>query len=166
MKARIGGDEVYIGKPVLFEELKGEAVPADLKTANERLVADGRTTMIVRLGGRYLGALGMMDTPRPVAAEVMKSLQKLGIERLVMISGDNQKVAESVAKSVGLTEARGDLMPEDKVKTIMDLRSSAGKVAMVGDAAKLKKLLAAELAEGGSGGGAEKGASSHGWIGA
>lgn len=133
MKARIGGDEVYIGKPVLFEELKGEAVPADLKTANERLVADGRTTMIVRLGGRYLGALGMMDTPRPVAAEVMKSLQKLGIERLVMISGDNQKVAESVAKSVGLTEARGDLMPEDKVKTIMDLRSSAGKVAMVGD---------------------------------
>jgi len=133
VKARIGGDEVYIGKPVLFEELKGEAVPADLKTANERLVADGRTTMIVRLGGRYLGALGMMDTPRPVAAEVMKSLQKLGIERLVMISGDNQKVAESVAKSVGLTEARGDLMPEDKVKTIMDLRSSAGKVAMVGD---------------------------------
>ncbi|WP_230181389.1 heavy metal translocating P-type ATPase [Aquabacterium sp. CECT 9606] len=133
VKARIGADEVYIGKPILFDELKGEAVPADVQAANERLVADGRTTMIVRHGARYLGVLGMMDTPRPVAAQVMRELQKLGIKRLVMISGDNQKVAESVAKSVGLTEARGDLMPEDKVTTIKELRASAGKVAMVGD---------------------------------
>jgi len=60
-------------------------------------------------------------------------LQALGIRQLIMISGDNQKVADSVAKSVGLTEARGDLMPEDKVTAIKELRSRAGKVAMVGD---------------------------------
>jgi len=89
--------------------------------------------MIVRHGDRYLGVLGVMDTPRPIAASVMKSLQALGIERLIMISGDNQKVADAVARSVGLTEARGDLLPEDKVQAIQALRGQAGKVAMVGD---------------------------------
>ena len=74
-----------------------------------------------------------MDTPRPVAAQVMARLRKLGIERLIMISGDNQQVADAVAKSVGLTEARGDLMPEQKVDAIKELTKTHGKVAMVGD---------------------------------
>jgi Cd2+/Zn2+-exporting ATPase len=63
----------------------------------------------------------------------MAKLRALGIERLIMISGDNQQVAEAVAKSVGLTEARGDLMPEQKVEAIKSLREAHGKVAMVGD---------------------------------
>ncbi len=63
----------------------------------------------------------------------MAELRELGIERLIMISGDNQQVAEAVAKSVGLTEARGDLMPEQKVDAIKALRDKHGKVAMVGD---------------------------------
>lgn len=74
-----------------------------------------------------------MDTPRPAAPSVMRELQSLGIKRLIMISGDNQQVADAVAKSVGLTEAQGDLMPDDKVKAIQTLRGAAGKVAMVGD---------------------------------
>lgn len=106
---------------------------AAVEQANERLIADGRTTMIVRRGDRYLGVLGVMDTPRPAVAKVMRQLQVLGIQRLIMISGDNQKVADAVAKTVGLTEARGDLMPEDKVEAIKQLRASSGKVAMVGD---------------------------------
>ncbi|GAB3757900.1 heavy metal translocating P-type ATPase [Ramlibacter monticola] len=129
----VGGEAAYVGKPVLFEELPGPRPPADVLEANDRLVGSGRTTMIVRHGDRYLGVLGVMDTPRPVAAGVMKALQALGIERLIMISGDNQKVADAVARSVGLTEARGDLLPEDKVQAIQALRGQAGKVAMVGD---------------------------------
>ena len=74
-----------------------------------------------------------MDTPRLVAAQVMAELRALGIERLIMISGDNQQVADAVAKTVGLTEARGDLMPEQKVEAIKALRDQHGKVAMVGD---------------------------------
>ena len=89
--------------------------------------------MIVRQGNRYLGVIGVMDTPRPAAGEVMQQLQQLGMKQLIMISGDNQKVAESVAKSVGLTEARGDLMPEQKVDAIKSLIEAHGKVAMVGD---------------------------------
>ena len=133
IKASLDGLDVYIGKPVLFEEIAGARVPATLTEANAQLVASGRTTMIVRWGERYLGVLGVMDTPRPQAAGVMARLRTIGVERLIMISGDNQRVAEAVAKSVGLTEARGDLLPEDKVNIIKALRTEAGKVAMVGD---------------------------------
>lgn len=133
VQAQVGGETVHIGKPVLFTELSDTQVPSDVDEANKKLVADGRTTMIVRKGGKFLGVIGVMDTPRPVAGEVMAALRKLGIERLIMISGDNQKVAEAVAQTVGLTEARGDLMPEQKVEAIKKLRDEHGKVAMVGD---------------------------------
>ena len=133
IQAEMDGKPVHIGKPVLFEEIPGPRLPPVLAEANAQLVAAGRTTMIVRAGERYLGVLGVMDTPRPQARAVMQRLRAIGIGQLVMISGDNQRVAEAVAQSVGLTEARGDLMPEDKVTTIKALRSTAGKVAMVGD---------------------------------
>lgn len=133
VSARVEGELVHVGKPVLFQETEGPPPGPEMQEANERLVAEGRTTMMVRRGGRYLGVLGVMDTPRPAAVGVMSALQALGITRLIMISGDNQRVADAVAQTVGLTEARGDLMPEDKVRVIHQLRSEAGKVAMVGD---------------------------------
>jgi Cd2+/Zn2+-exporting ATPase len=133
VKATVDGQAVHVGKEALFSEVAGVRMPQYLTDANQRLVADGRTTMVVRQGDRYLGVIGVMDTPRPAAAQVMKQLQALGIRQLVMISGDNQQVADSVARCVGLTEARGDLMPEDKVDAIKQLRVNAGKVAMVGD---------------------------------
>jgi Cd2+/Zn2+-exporting ATPase len=133
VQAQIAGETVIIGKPVLFSELPGSGLPPEVAAANDKLVAAGRTTMVVRQGQRFLGVIAVMDTPRPVAARVMAELRKLGIERLIMISGDNQQVAEAVARSVGLTEARGDLMPEQKVDAIKALRDKHGKVAMVGD---------------------------------
>lgn len=133
VQALVDGQPVHIGKPVLFSELPNSALPVPVAEANVKLVAAGRTTMIVRMGQQFLGVLGVMDTPRPVAAEVMRELRALGIERLIMISGDNQAVADAVAKTVGLTEAQGDLMPEQKVDAIKALRDKHGKVAMVGD---------------------------------
>ncbi len=133
VQAQLGDETVYIGKPILFSELPGSTLPAEVAAGNDKLVAAGRTTMVVRQGQRFLGVLAVMDTPRPVAAQVMAELRALGIERLIMISGDNQQVADAVAKSVGLTEARGDLMPEQKVDAIKKLREEHGKVAMVGD---------------------------------
>ncbi|MFC6282072.1 MULTISPECIES: heavy metal translocating P-type ATPase [Polaromonas] len=131
--ARIAGETVHVGKAALFTEIEGAPLPPEIARSNEELIAQGRTTMVVRLGARYLGVLGVMDTPRAAAAGVMRSLKELGIQRLIMISGDNQRVAEAVAKSVGLTEAQGDLMPEQKVDAIKALREKEGRVAMVGD---------------------------------
>ncbi|RUP28260.1 MAG: heavy metal translocating P-type ATPase [Curvibacter sp.] len=122
-----------IGKPTLFSRLGLPAPDPALQQAREALEQAGRSTMLVRLGARDLGVLGLMDTPRPAAAGVMKALRALGIERLIMISGDNQRVADAVAQAIGLTEARGELMPEDKVQTIQTLRANGGQVAMVGD---------------------------------
>lgn len=133
VRAQLGGETVHIGKPILFRELSDSTVPDDIDEANKKLIADGHTTMIIRKGARFLGVIGVMDTPRPVAGRVMGELRKLGIERLIMISGDSQKVAEAVAQTVGLTEAQGDLMPEQKVEEIKKLRTEHGKVAMVGD---------------------------------
>ena len=133
VQALVGEELVYIAKPVFFSETDGNVLPVDVLNADLKLVEAGRTTMIVLKGKRFLGVLGVMDTPRPVAGEVMAALRGLGIDRLIMISGDNQQVANAVAKSVGLTEARGDLMPEQKVEAIKELRDKHGKVAMVGD---------------------------------
>jgi Cd2+/Zn2+-exporting ATPase len=88
--------------------------------------------MIVRRGDTYLGALGLMDTPREAAKSVIARLKELGVRRMIMLSGDNQQVAEAIAKEVGIDEAMGDLMPDDKVEAIKKL-SAHGGVAMVGD---------------------------------
>ena len=107
-------------------------LPAFVRETVDRLENEGRTTMIVRRGDEYLGVIGLMDTPRKAAAETLVRLREIGIRRMVMISGDNQRVADAVARAVGLDEAYGDLMPDDKVETIKAL-SQEEYVAMVGD---------------------------------
>ena len=132
VKARLDGHFVLIGKAALFSDNGDSTLSAEMNEQEERLTNAGRTTMIVRRGERFLGVLGLMDTPREEAKDVITRLRALGIERMIMISGDHQRVAESVAEEVGLDEARGELMPEDKVAAIDQLRT-VGDVAMVGD---------------------------------
>lgn len=132
VKATIDGQQVYIGKDSLFAEVEGTPIPDVLRASVEKLKADGRTTMIVRRGDRYLGVLGLMDTPRDAAKNMVARLRELGIKRMIMLSGDNQQVANAVAKEVGIDEAIGDLMPDDKVQAIKGLAAKDG-VAMVGD---------------------------------
>lgn len=130
--ATLDGKPVYIGKGDLFAEMGGLAPPNRLVQTVTDLEKDGRTTMIVRHGERYLGVLGLMDSPRESAAVVIEQLRQLGIRRMVMISGDNQRVVQAVANRLGLDSALGDLLPEDKVQAIKILRKD-GDVAMVGD---------------------------------
>lgn len=130
--ARLEGQTVWIGKAEMFGK---NSIPnlndATLKTIVS-LRESGRTIVAVRHGQRDLGVIGLMDTSRFGVSDTLKKLRALGISRMIMISGDNQKVAEAVAKAVGLNEAWGDLMPEDKVEAIRKLGETT-KVAMVGD---------------------------------
>ncbi len=132
IQATVEGDLVHIGKDDLFTEVDGPPLPDSVRSIVESLEQNGRTTMIVRRGDRYLGVIGLMDTPREASKRTIAKLRELGIQRMIMISGDNQQVADAVAKEVGLDEARGDLMPDDKVAEIKKLQSEGG-VAMVGD---------------------------------
>ena len=130
--ATLGGKTVWIGKPDMFGADGIAPLSESMASAVQTLRSTGRTTMIVRQGDRDLGAIGLMDTPRASARAALEALRRLGITRMIMISGDHQRAAEAVAKDVGIDEAWGDLMPEDKVKAIQTLRAEA-KVAMVGD---------------------------------
>ena len=132
VQATVEARQIHIGKDILFNEIAGTPVPDTLQKEVDRLEGEGRTTMIVRADDRYLGVLGMMDTPRKAAKSVIESLRRLGVERMVLLSGDNPRVAEAVAKEVGIDEAIGDLMPNDKVAAIQRLGREQG-VAMVGD---------------------------------
>ena len=124
-----------------FEDDLPEAPPAEgvrilgaeeAQAAVEGFREKGRTTMIVRRAKIDLGVIGLLDTPREAAKQTLATLRALGITRMIMISGDHQRAAEGVAAEVGLDEAWGDLMPEDKVTAITKLVGE-GKVAMVGD---------------------------------
>ncbi len=130
--ARWAGETIWIGKPEMFGA-DGVAPLSDETTlAVTRLRLEGRTLMVVRAGARDLGVIGLLDTPRPAARAALAALRDLGVQRMIMISGDHQKAAQAIAGQVGLTEAWGDLMPEDKVDAIKRLREET-KVAMVGD---------------------------------
>jgi len=133
VQALVDGTPILIGKPAMFDAGEGprpsEAVWSDAR----RLERNGRTVVMVRKGDRYLGSLGLMDTPRPPARQVIERLRALGIERILMLSGDNQSVADAIAQSLELDEAKGGLMPEDKVRVIQELKAQEGRVAMVGD---------------------------------
>jgi Cd2+/Zn2+-exporting ATPase len=131
VRARVGGAEVAIGKPGLFT--RDGTLPQSVAHAVRKLQGDGRTVMVVRSGSRFLGVLGVMDTPRESAAVVVAELHALGIEQTIMLTGDNQRVADAVAKHVGIRIARGDLLPEEKVAAITELANSKSRVAMVGD---------------------------------
>lgn len=133
IRAQLEGEAVYIGKDDLFDGIGTPELPDQIRSTVEQLELNGRTTMIVSHGDRYLGVLGLMDTPRASASAVITQLRAMGIRRTIMISGDNRRVVDAVATQVGIDDAWGDLMPEDKVQSIRKLLEQEGRVAMVGD---------------------------------
>lgn len=137
--ATVNGETVKIGNLALFE---GTDVPDGIRNTQDVLESRGRTTMIVAHGPRFLGVLGVMDTPRLEAGPAVEALRALGIDRIVMLSGDNQRVATAVASHVGISEANGGLLPADKVDAVNGLAATDG-VAMVGDGVNDAPALAA-----------------------
>lgn len=129
VRAVLDGRSVAIGSPALV----GDELPARVGEDVQRLQEGGRTIMVVATDDRVLGVLGLMDTQRGESAPVVQSLRDAGVERMVMISGDHQRVADVVGRSVGMDEVRGGLMPEDKVATVGALTQSGTRTAMLGD---------------------------------
>lgn len=133
VQAKYEGETVHIGNRQLFEELTKQPVPKEISDQMAEQENAGHTTMIVHQGDRYLGIISVMDVARPEAKATLSALKTLGIRRMIMLTGDNQRVADAVAKTIGVTDPMGSLMPEDKVAAIEKLRQEEGKVAMVGD---------------------------------
>lgn len=133
VKATLDGVPVYMGNLALFESLDEIKPSEDFVKQVHQLEAEGNTTMVVREGEKYIGMIAVMDTPREEAKKALEELKHIGIRRMIMLTGDNQKVAEAIASHIGITDAWGGLLPEQKVDAIKKLRQQENKVAMVGD---------------------------------
>lgn len=132
VQATLGENLIRIGNARLMEE-SNIALSADLQTRLRELGESGKPTMIVARDAQILGVLALADPIRPEAKSTLNQLREIGIERLVMLTGDNAKVAAHLAPQVGVTDVRADLLPENKVSAIQQLQAQWGGVAMIGD---------------------------------
>lgn len=97
------------------------------------LEAQGHTTMVTQLNDRVVGLVTLMDVARSEARNAIDTLQKMGIKKMIMLTGDTEAVGKAIAAEVGLKDTRGNLLPEQKVAAIEEMRKQWGHIAMVGD---------------------------------
>jgi Cd2+/Zn2+-exporting ATPase len=156
VRAELGGETHYAGKPGLFEELGfdlshvhattdgGETTATARRLCDRndcldllddtvpRLQSEGKTVVLVGTDDELEGVIAVADDVRPAAARTIRRLRELGVSRTVMLTGDNERTARAVADRVGVDEVRAELMPEEKAAAVEELAADGG-VAMVGD---------------------------------
>ncbi|WP_203333865.1 heavy metal translocating P-type ATPase [Planococcus beigongshangi] len=151
-KAEIHNQTYYIGSPNLFAEtLK---MSSDIQKEVEALQAVGKTVMLLGSSDEVKGYIAVADQIRPSSSTIIQKLYDLGIQKTIMLTGDNQLAANAIGNQLNISEVQSDLMPEDKLATIKSLREKFGKVAMVGDGVNDAPALASStvgIAMGGAG---------------
>ena len=155
VEATVEGRRLWIGNLRMFRA-RGRDLPPHLETQVRRLEEQGQTAILVYEADadRWLGVLAVADTLRPNAAQVVKALKALGIRQVVMLTGDNRRVAASIARQVGVDAYYAELLPQDKMRILNELRSQYGMTAMVGDGVNDAPALASAdlgIAMGGAG---------------
>jgi Zn2+/Cd2+-exporting ATPase len=153
VKARVENQWYYIGSPALFEELH-QTVESSIKEAITGMQAEGKTVMVFGTDENIVALLAAADEIRPSAKEVIRKLHEAGIEKTVMLTGDNMRTAAAIGKEAGVSDVKANLLPEDKLHFIKDLRAKHQSVAMVGDGVNDAPALAAStvgVAMGGAG---------------
>jgi Cd2+/Zn2+-exporting ATPase len=130
--ARIEGRHVYVGNPALFKtRLSLDLGPARREV--ERLQGEGKTVVIVGNVQSLWGLIALRDSLRANVQETIAGLHELGIDRVVMLTGDNENAARAIAREAGIDHFYAELRPEDKVEKVRELAVRHGHVAMVGD---------------------------------
>jgi Cd2+/Zn2+-exporting ATPase len=132
MTGEIDHQTAVAGKAT-FVQTQAKPVSRTLTEQSQQWEAVGKTVVWVASAGKVLGIIAVADTVRPVAAKAIARLKRLGIERVVMLTGDNSRTAHSIARQVGVDEVYAELLPEDKVGVIRQLQKQYETVAMVGD---------------------------------
>ncbi len=152
--ARVDGVWVGIGRESLFETNQVELLPGVLENA-QRMRDGGQTALIVVAAEeRIAGVIGVADRLRPEAAKTIASLKRLGIREVVLLTGDHARVAQAIAKELGVDEVRAGLLPDGKVTELLRLGNGDRCVAMIGDGVNDAPALATAnvgIAMGGAG---------------
>ncbi|WP_436935262.1 heavy metal translocating P-type ATPase [Halovenus marina] len=153
IRADIDGETYYAGKPALFEEMGFDLARARTETDGGSVVSgakpdgsetfeadtlatlerDGKTVVIVGTETELLGVIAIADEVRPASKRAVSRLHELGVEHVVMLTGDNEGTARAIAEEVGVDEYRAELLPDEKVEAVEELQAEYGEVAMVGD---------------------------------
>jgi Cu+-exporting ATPase len=127
----VDGHAVLVGREKLLKEWVIE-LPRELAEVKAAAEAEGRTAVAVAWDGEARGVLTVADAIKETSAEAVAELRRLGL-RPVLLTGDNQLVAESVGRAVGVDEVIAEVLPEDKVSVVKRLQDEGRTVAMVGD---------------------------------
>lgn len=154
VQAKVNGVLYYIGSPGLFEELLPAGIPEETKKTIVDLQKQGKTVMVLGTKIEMLALIAVADEVRENSREVIQRLHELGIKKTVMLTGDNPATAEAIGKKLGIGEVQAELLPQDKLEFIKQLRSDGSKVAMVGDGVNDAPALATStvgIAMGGAG---------------
>jgi P-type Cu+ transporter len=130
MRAEIAGNSVVIGNPALMGENGIDVAAA--QTAVDQISVEGGTAVVVAIDGRIAGVIGVADEIRPEAPHAIAAMQKMGMD-VVMLTGDNKRTADAVARQVGIRRVLAQVLPADKAAEVRRLREAGGVVAMVGD---------------------------------
>jgi Cd2+/Zn2+-exporting ATPase len=137
----VDGHRALAGNARLFRE-RGLLAP-HASARRDVLASDGRTAVFVAVDDEVRGAIVIADRPRPSARNVIELLREHGLDHIVMLTGDNEGAARHISGAVGVEEHRADLLPQDKVTAVEDLRHRYGSIAMVGDGVNDAPALAA-----------------------
>ncbi len=152
IQGNIEGITYLVGSPKLFESILTDN--SKIIENYQRLQQQGKTAMLLGTDKQILAVIAVADELRESSKAVIEKLHDLGIEHTIMLTGDNATTAQSIGKQTGVTEIKGDLMPQDKLDYIKSLKETYGKVAMVGDGINDAPALAAStvgIAMGGAG---------------
>lgn len=125
-------EKVCIGNLKLMEDAEIK-VDKFISGKMDDLLKNGHTVMLVAYKNAIAGLISVMDVPRKTAKSTLLQLKKIGVKRMIMLTGDHQNVGDAIALQIGLSEAKGNLLPEDKVAAIKTLLEHDKKIAMVGD---------------------------------
>jgi Cu+-exporting ATPase len=126
----VDGERVLVGNPRLMREHGID--PAGLEPEMERLAALGRTPVLVAVGDRVAGVLAVADAIKEESPEAVAQLRRMGLD-VVMITGDNRRTAEAVARQAGIDRVMAEVLPGEKAEEVRKLQAAGRKVAMVGD---------------------------------
>lgn len=137
-----GGRDCLVGSRALLAD-RGLALGAGQEDQAALEESKGRTVVLVASGSSVLGFLSIADAARKEAKAEILALRRLGIGRIVMLTGDNPRAASAIAQELGIDEVRAGLLPQDKVSAMESLRRTHGPVAMVGDGVNDAPALAA-----------------------
>ncbi len=130
--AQVAGQQVLVGNHYLLDQYH-VPVAKQMERDMEELASAGNSLVLVAVNGQLELALGLKDEIRAGVKEDLAALKKLGVKNLLLLSGDNQKTVDLVAEELGLTEAYGQLLPEDKAEFVKKRQAAGEIVAFVGD---------------------------------